>query len=99
MHIGLYVKDTFFLSDFNETLIFSTDIRKMPGSMRTDRHADVTTLIVPFCVKDKSTVVLSFCHLRSDNLHHVHNPPQCHHMSLIDFVVFPPGCCRCITDF
>jgi hypothetical protein len=26
-------------------------------------------------------------------------PPQCHHMSLMDFVVSPPGCGRSVTDF
>jgi hypothetical protein len=25
--------------------------------------------------------------------------PQCHHMSLMDFVVSPPGCGRSVTDF
>jgi hypothetical protein len=25
--------------------------------------------------------------------------PQCHHMSLMDFVVYPPGCGRNVTDF
>jgi hypothetical protein len=25
--------------------------------------------------------------------------PQCHHMSLMDFVVSPPGCDRSVTDF
>jgi hypothetical protein len=30
MYIGLYVKYPQFLSDFNETSIFSTDIRKTP---------------------------------------------------------------------
>jgi hypothetical protein len=25
--------------------------------------------------------------------------PHCHHMSLMDFVVFPPGCYRSVTDF
>jgi hypothetical protein len=24
---------------------------------------------------------------------------QCHHMSLMDFVVSPLGCCRSVTDF
>jgi hypothetical protein len=24
---------------------------------------------------------------------------QCHHMSLLDLVVSPPGCGRCVTDF
>jgi hypothetical protein len=24
---------------------------------------------------------------------------QCHHMSLMDFVAFPPGCGRNVTDF
>jgi hypothetical protein len=26
-------------------------------------------------------------------------PPPCHHMSLMDFVVSPPGCGRSVTDF
>jgi hypothetical protein len=26
-------------------------------------------------------------------------PPKCHHMSLMDFVVSPPGCGRSVTDF
>jgi hypothetical protein len=26
-------------------------------------------------------------------------PPPCHHMSLMDFVIFPPGCGRSVTDF
>jgi hypothetical protein len=25
--------------------------------------------------------------------------PKCHHMSLMDFVVSPPGCGRSVTDF
>jgi hypothetical protein len=25
--------------------------------------------------------------------------PQCHHMSLMDFAVSPPGCGRNVTDF
>jgi hypothetical protein len=25
-------------------------------------------------------------------------PPQCHHMSLMDFVVSPPGCGRSVSD-
>jgi hypothetical protein len=26
-------------------------------------------------------------------------PPQCHHMSLMDFVVSPLGCGQSVTDF
>jgi len=29
MYVGVHVKYALFLSDFNETLIFSTDFRKM----------------------------------------------------------------------
>ena len=27
------------------------------------------------------------------------SPPQCHHMSFVDFVVLPPGHGRSVTDF
>ena len=60
MYLGLHVKYPLFLSDFNVTLIFSRDFRKIfkfqfswksvqwePScSMRTDRHADTMRLIV-----------------------------------------------------
>jgi hypothetical protein len=26
-------------------------------------------------------------------------PPPCHHISLVDFVVSPPGCGQSVTDF
>jgi hypothetical protein len=34
------------------------------------------------------------------NVYSLRPPPsQCHHMSLMDFVVSPPGCGRSVTDF
>ena len=58
LHIGLHVKDPLFLSDFNESWIFSTHIQKIliyqiwwksiqwePScSMRTDRHDEANSL-------------------------------------------------------
>jgi hypothetical protein len=62
MYIGLHVKYSLFLADFNETLILSTDFRKnhqisnfmkiRPVGdellMRMDRRTDMTKLIVAF---------------------------------------------------
>ena len=63
MYIGLHVKYPLLLSDFNETLIFSTGLRKIPNTKfygnlfsgirvvpcgRTDRGKDMTKLIVVF---------------------------------------------------
>jgi hypothetical protein len=61
MYIDLHVKSLLFLSDFNDTLIFSTDVRKMlkiPNFMKvcpvgaelfhTDGQTDMMKLIVAF---------------------------------------------------
>ena len=62
MYIGLHVKYLLFLSDFNETLVFSADIRKTlkyhipwksvrwePScSTRTDRQTDKMKLVSRF---------------------------------------------------
>jgi hypothetical protein len=59
MYIGIHIKYRLFLSDFSETLIVSTDFRKIlkyqiswksvqwePSFMRTDVQTDVTKLLV-----------------------------------------------------
>jgi hypothetical protein len=63
MYIGLHIKYPLFLSDFNETSIFLTNVWKvlkyqiswksvqweLGCSMQMDRRADMTNLIVTFC--------------------------------------------------
>jgi hypothetical protein len=54
-------------------------------------------------------VVLCGCEIRSVTLREEYTLrvfenevfffPQCHHMSLMDFVASPPGCGRSVTDF
>ena len=34
-----------------------------------------------------------------DSIIIIFSPPQCHHMSFVDFVVLPPGHGRSVTDF
>jgi hypothetical protein len=60
MFISLHVKYPLFLSDYNETLIFATDLRKSPqisnviklrpvgAEFHADGRIDVTKLLVPF---------------------------------------------------
>jgi hypothetical protein len=63
---GVYVKYSLFLSDFNQSSIFSTNFRKVlkfeifvkilpvgaEYSMRTDRHGDVSYRFSQFCERD-----------------------------------------------
>jgi hypothetical protein len=64
MHTGVHVKYPLFLSDFNETLIFSIDFQKMfkyqiswksvqwepsCSMRRANGQTDMTTLTVDFC--------------------------------------------------
>jgi hypothetical protein len=37
--------------------------------------------------------------IKSSYIINVFFPLQCHHMSLVDFVDYPPGCGRSVTDF
>ena len=50
-------------------------------------------------VMNKSNQLVA-CTPSSEHPHtHECPPPQCHHMSLVDFMVLTPGHCRSVTDF
>jgi len=60
MFTGLHAKYTLFLSDFNETYIFSTDFRKK-SNIKFHENPSSGSRVVPCGRMDMTKLIVAFC--------------------------------------